>query len=40
MAWSVLVEPLPDGASDEFLAMVQPFLDGFADRVKDRSEST
>jgi len=40
MAWSVLVEPLPDGASDEFLAMVQPFLDGFADRVKDRSETT
>ncbi len=40
MAWSVLVEPLPDGASDEFLAMVRPFLDGFADRVKDRSETT
>ena len=40
MAWSVLVEPLPDGASDEFLAMVRPFLDGFADRVKDRSEAT
>ena len=40
MAWSVLVEPLPGGASDEFLAMVRPFLDGFADRVKDRSEAT
>ena len=40
MAWSVLVEPLPDDASDEFLAMVRPFLDGFADRVKDRSETT
>ena len=40
MAWSVLVEPLPGGASDEFLAMVRPFLDGLADRVKNRSEAT
>ena len=40
MAWSVLVEPLPDGASEEFIAMVRPFLDRFADRVKDRSETT
>ena len=40
MAWSVLVEPLPNDASDGFLAMVRPFLDGFADRVKDRSETT
>ena len=40
MAWSVLVEPLPGGGSDEFLAMVRPFLDGFADRVKNRSEAT
>ncbi len=38
MAWSVVVDPLPDGASEGFLALVQPFLDDFADRVQARAE--
>jgi len=40
MAWSVVVDPLPDGASEGFLALVQPFLDNFADRVRARAEAT
>jgi len=40
MAWSIVVDPLPDGTSEGFLALVQPFLDGFADRVKARAETT
>ena len=40
MAWSVVVDPLPDGASEGFLALVQPFLDDFADRVRARAEAT
>ncbi|MBJ30482.1 MAG: hypothetical protein CL466_03570 [Acidimicrobiaceae bacterium] len=38
MAWSVVVNPLPDGASEGFLALVQPFLDNFADQVRTRAE--
>lgn len=40
MAWSIVIDPLPDGASEGFLALVQPFLDDFADRVKARAEAT
>jgi len=38
MAWSIVVDPLPDNTSNDFLALVQPFLDNFADRVRTRAE--
>ena len=38
MAWSVVVDPLPDNTSNDFLALVQPFLDNFADQVRTRAE--
>ena len=39
MAWSIVVDPLPDGASDGFLAQVETFLTRFADSVKARAET-
>ena len=37
MAWSIVVDPLPDGVSDTFLAQVESFLTHFADGVKARA---
>ena len=39
MAWSVVIDPLPNGASDTFLTEVEPFLTRFADGVKVRAEA-
>jgi hypothetical protein len=39
MAWSLLIDPLPDGSSDGFIADAETFLNRFADAVKARSEA-
>jgi len=39
MAWSLLIDPLPDGSSDGFVVAARNFLDRFADAVKDRAEA-
>ena len=39
LAWSLVIEPLPDGASDAFLEMAEAFLTGFADRLRIMVES-
>ena len=39
MAWSIVVDPLSDGAPDTFLAHVESFLTRFADNVKARAEA-
>lgn len=40
MAWSILVDPLPDGGSDAFLDGIQPSLEEVADRAKALAEAT
>jgi hypothetical protein len=39
LAWSLVIEPLPDGASDAFIGVAETFLTGFADRLKAMVES-
>jgi hypothetical protein len=39
MAWSLLIDPLPDGSSDGFIAAARTFLDRFADTLKVRAEA-
>ena len=39
LAWSLVIEPLPDGASDAFLEVAEAFLTGFADRLRTMVES-
>ena len=39
LAWSLVIEPLPDGASDAFLEVAEAFLTGFADRLQIMVES-
>ncbi|MDG2426801.1 MAG: hypothetical protein P8M16_00110 [Acidimicrobiales bacterium] len=38
MAWAVLIDPLPSGASDAFIASAQSFLSHIADKLKIRAE--
>ena len=39
LAWSLVVDPLPDGASDSFLEVAEAFLTGFVDRLQAMVES-
>jgi len=39
MAWSLLIDPLPDGSSDGFIDAAGSFLNRFADAVKSRAEA-
>ena len=39
MAWSLLIDPLPDGRSNDFVANAEAFLTRFADAVKARAEA-
>tara|TARA_Y100000815_G_scaffold109202_1_gene97835 strand:+ start:117 stop:605 length:489 start_codon:yes stop_codon:yes gene_type:complete len=39
MAWSLLIDPLPDGGSDGFVSDAEAFLTRFADAVKARAEA-
>jgi hypothetical protein len=39
MAWSLLIDPLPDGRSNDFVADAEAFLTRFADAVKARAEA-
>ena len=39
MAWSLLIDPLPDGGSDGFVVAARGFLDRFADTLKVRAEA-
>ena len=38
MAWSLVIDPLPDGGSDRFLVAAETFLDDFADALVTRAE--
>ena len=38
MAWSLVIDPLPDGGSDRFLVAAETFLDDFADALVARAE--
>ncbi|MDG2907205.1 MAG: SRPBCC family protein [Acidimicrobiales bacterium] len=39
LAWSIVVDPLADGASDGFLVVAEAFLTGFVDRLQAMVES-
>jgi len=39
LAWSLVVDPLPGGASDSFLETAEAFLTGFVDRLQAMVES-
>ena len=38
MAWSLVIDPLPDGGSDRFLVAAETFLDDFADALVTRAK--
>ena len=38
MAWSLVIDPLPDGGSDRFLVAAGTFLDDFADALVAQAE--
>ena len=39
MAWAVLIDPLPEGASDAFIVSAKSFLSYIADELKLRAEA-
>ena len=39
MAWSLVIDPLPDGGSDRFLVAAEAFLDNFADALVTRAKA-
>jgi len=39
LAWSLLIDPLPDGASDAFIAAASRFVEDYVDRVKSAAEA-
>jgi hypothetical protein len=34
MSWSLVIDPLPDGSGDSFIADAERFITGFVDRLE------
>jgi len=40
MVWSLLIDPLPNGESDGFIALSQQVITAFVDQIKIAAESS